>query len=59
MAAPVSLNLTSGSALFKTKYEKVTENMYNSANVLAARVKKRHDFVCDRDWETGAAIIFS
>ena len=48
MAAPVSLNLTSGSALFKTKYAKVTDNMYNSANIMAARVKKKHNFTGDQ-----------
>tara|TARA_B100000902_G_scaffold75310_1_gene80147 strand:+ start:5060 stop:6295 length:1236 start_codon:yes stop_codon:yes gene_type:complete len=31
-------------ALFKIKYEKLSENVYNSANVLLGRVKKSYDF---------------
>ena len=31
-------------ALFKIKYEKLSENVYNSANVLLGRVKKSYNF---------------
>ena len=34
-----NFNLTDASALFKIKYEKLSENVYNSANVLLGRVK--------------------
>ena len=37
-------NLTDQTNLFKINYYKKSENMYNSANVLAGRVKKRYDF---------------
>lgn len=40
-----SFSLTSASNLFKTKYGKLSENVYNSANVLLARVKKNYNFV--------------
>ena len=38
-------SLTEASNLFKIKYEKLSENVYNSANVLLGRVKKSYDFV--------------
>ena len=38
------LTLNDVSALFKIKYEKLSENVYNSANVLLGRVKKSYDF---------------
>lgn len=38
-------NLTNSSAYFKEKYLKLSENVYNSANVTLARVKKSYDFV--------------
>jgi hypothetical protein len=38
-------NLTDASNLFKTKYGKLSENTYNSANVTLGRVKKSFDFV--------------
>jgi len=38
-------NLTDASALFKIKYEKLSENVYNSSNVLLGRCKKSYDFV--------------
>ena len=38
-------NLTDASALFKIKYEKLSENVYNSANVLLGRCKKSYNFV--------------
>lgn len=38
-------NLTDVSNLFKIKYGKLSENTYNSANVLLARCKKNYNFV--------------
>jgi len=38
------LSLTDASKLFKIKYEKLSENVYNSANVLLGRVKKSYNF---------------
>lgn len=38
-------NLSDASALFKIKYEKLSENIYNSANVLLGRCKKSYNFV--------------
>jgi len=40
-----TFNLTDQSNLFKTKFGKLSENTYNSANVMLARVKKQYDFV--------------
>jgi hypothetical protein len=40
-----NFNLQDASNLFKIKYGKLSENTYNSANVLLARVKKSYDFV--------------
>lgn len=37
-------NLTDQTNLFKINYYKKSENMYNSANVLHGRIKKRYDF---------------
>ena len=39
-----TFNLTNVSNLFKIKYGKISENVYNSANVLLGRVKKTYDF---------------
>ncbi len=39
-----NFNLTSASALFKIKYDKLSENVYNSATPLLARIKKSYDF---------------
>lgn len=41
-------NLTTASNLFKIKYGKLSENTYNSANVLLARTKKNFDFTGKR-----------
>lgn len=41
-------NLTTASNLFKTKYGKLSENTYNSANVLLGRVKKEFTFTGKR-----------
>lgn len=40
-----AFSLTTGSALFKTKFGKLSENAYNSANVLLGTVKKEYNFV--------------
>ena len=37
-------NLVDQTNLFKINYYKKSENMYNSENVLAGRIKKRYDF---------------
>jgi len=39
-----TLTLSDASKLFKIKYEKLSENVYNSANVLLGRVKKSYNF---------------
>jgi len=44
MAAERQFSLTEASALFKIKYEKLSENVYNSSNVLLGRVKKSYNF---------------
>lgn len=41
-------NLTTATNLFKIKYGKLSDNTYNSANVLLARVKKSYDFTGKR-----------
>lgn len=46
MAAPMSL--TNASNLFKIKYGKLSENTYNSANVILGRVKKEYNFTGKR-----------
>jgi len=40
-------NLTSASNLFKTKFGKLSENVYNSSTVLLARTKKSYNFTGD------------
>ena len=40
-----SFSLTAQSALFKTKFGKLSENAYNSANPILGTVKKQYDFV--------------
>ena len=42
--AKFDMSLQEVSALFKIKYEKLSENVYNSANVLLGRVKKSYNF---------------
>ena len=44
MSANRTFSITEASALFKIKYEKLSENVYNSANVLLGRVKKSYKF---------------
>lgn len=46
----MSFNLTDVSNLFKTKFGPLSENTYNSANVLLARVKKEFDFTGKQDF---------
>ncbi|MAV64758.1 MAG: hypothetical protein CMG00_06160 [Candidatus Marinimicrobia bacterium] len=41
-------NLNDAGALFKIKYEKLSENIYNSANVLLGRCKKSYNFVGEK-----------
>ncbi len=41
-------NLTTASDLFKIKYGKLSDNVYNSANVLLGRVKKNYNFTGKR-----------
>lgn len=40
-----NFNLTDASALFKIKYGKLSDNVYNSANVTQAKIKKDYNFV--------------
>ena len=42
------MSLSEVSALFKIKYEKLSENVYNSSNVLLGRVKKSYNFTGKR-----------
>lgn len=39
------LSLSNNSAMFKTKFGKLSQNAYNSANVMLGRIKKNYDFV--------------
>lgn len=39
-----NFNLTSASGLFKIKYDKLSENVYNSATPLLGRIKKSYNF---------------
>jgi hypothetical protein len=43
-----NFNLTDASALFKITYGKLSDNVYNSANVMLGRIKKQYDFVGKR-----------
>lgn len=44
MAANRTFSLSEASQLFKIKYGKLSENVYNSSNVLLGRVKKSYNF---------------
>lgn len=44
MSANRTFNLTEASNLFKIKYKELSENVYNSANVLLGRAKKSYNF---------------
>ena len=48
MANERLFSLDEANKLFKIKYEKLSENVYNSANVLLGRVKKSYDFVGEK-----------
>ena len=50
--APSAFSLTSATNIFKKYFKKLSENMYNSANVTLGRVKKSYDFVGDEMWIT-------
>jgi len=41
-------SLTTASELFKITYGKLSDNVYNSANVMLGRIKKQYDFVGKR-----------
>ena len=40
-----AFSLQAQSALFKTKFGKLSENAYNSANPILGTIKKQYDFV--------------
>jgi hypothetical protein len=44
----MAFNMTTASNLFKIRYGKLSDNVYNSANVLLGRVKKNYDFTGKR-----------
>jgi len=48
MSSERLFSLEEANKLFKIKYEKLSENVYNSANVLLGRVKKSYDFVGEK-----------
>ena len=48
MSSERLFSLDEANKLFKIKYEKLSENVYNSANVLLGRVKKSYDFVGEK-----------
>lgn len=43
-----TLNLTGASALFKTKYVRLSRDMFNSENIVQAKVKRNQSFVGDQ-----------
>ncbi len=43
-----NLNLTNASALFKTKYVRMSRDMFNSENVVQAKIKRNDNFVGDQ-----------
>lgn len=43
-----NLNLTQASALFKTKYVRLSRDMFNSENVVFAKIKRNDQFVGDQ-----------
>lgn len=51
-------SLTNQSALFKTKFGKLSENAYNSANVMLGRIKKMYDFTGE-DMKVATPTFFS
>ena len=53
-----SFNLTTQSALFKTKFGKLSENAYNSANVMLGTIKKNYNFTGE-DMKVATPTFFS
>jgi len=51
-------SLTNSSALFKTKFGKLSENAYNSANVMLGTIKKEYQFVGE-DMKVAVPTFFS
>lgn len=51
-------SLTNSSALFKTKFGKLSENAYNSANVMLGSIKKSYDFTGE-DMKVATPTFFS
>lgn len=51
-------SLTNSSALFKTKFGKLSENAYNSANVMLGTIKKEYNFVGE-DMKVAVPTFFS
>lgn len=51
-------SLTASSALFKTKFGKLSENAYNSANVMLGSIKKNYTFVGE-DMKVAVPTFFS
>lgn len=51
-------DIASKSALFKTKFGKISENAYNSANVVLGTIKKQYDFVGE-DFKTAVPTFFA
>lgn len=43
-----NFNITSASALFKTKYVRLSRDMFNSSNVTSAKIKRNDSFVGDQ-----------
>jgi len=43
-----NLNITGASALFKTKYVRLSRDMFNSDNVVSAKIKRNDEFVGDQ-----------
>lgn len=43
-----TFNMSTAAALFKTKYVRLSKDMYNSENVVLGRVKKSYEFVGDQ-----------
>lgn len=53
-----NFNLTDQSALFKTKFGKLSENAYNSANVMLGTIKKNYNFTGE-DMKVATPAFFS
>lgn len=51
-------SLTNQSALFKTKFGKLSENAYNSANVMLGTIKKQYDFTGE-DYKAAVPTFFA